>query len=401
MPNTARRAPDDEQAGNQTMKRKVAVVTGTRAEYGILYPVLKAIEQHPKLQLLLIATGMHLSHEFGYTVQELGKNGFHIDAKVDMLLSNDTLTSMSKSIGIGIIGLAQTWEQVEPDVIVVLGDRVEPLAAAISGSYMNIPISHIHGGDTGKGGLDESARHAITKFAHIHFPATKKSAERIIGMGEDRWRVHAVGSPALDTILNEPLLPPKIIAKKLGLDLSRPVILVVQHPVTTQVEEAPEQMRQTLQAIVQLQYPTIVIYPNSDAGGRRMIEVIKQYESYPFVKTFTSLPRKEYLSLMRVASVMVGNSSSGIIDAPSFGLPVVNVGIRQEGRERGKNVIDVAHKKSDIARTLEKALSDKKFLTEVKKCENPYGDGKAGPRIAKSLSQLAITPRLLQKKNTY
>ena len=303
MPNRARRTLDDEQVGSQTMKRKVAVVTGTRAEYGILYPVLKAIEQHPKLQLLLIATGMHLSHEFGYTVQELEKDGFHIDAKVDMLLSNDTLSAMSKSIGIGIIGLSQTWEQVKPDMIVVLGDRVEPLAAAISGSYMNIPVAHIHGGDTGKGGLDESARHAITKFAHIHFPATRKSAERIISMGEDRWRVHTVGSPALDTILNEHLPPPKIIVKKLGLDLSRPVILVVQHPVTTQVEEASEQMGQTLQAIVEFQYPTIVIYPNSDAGGRMMIEIIKQYEGYSFIKTFKSLPRREYLSLMRVASV--------------------------------------------------------------------------------------------------
>jgi GDP/UDP-N,N'-diacetylbacillosamine 2-epimerase (hydrolysing) len=383
------------------MKRKVAVVTGTRAEYGVLYPVLKAIEQHPKLQLLLIATGMHLSHEFGYTVQELEKDGFHIDAKVDMLLSNDTLSAMSKSIGIGIIGLAQTWEQVEPDVIVVLGDRVEPLAAAIAGSYMNIPVAHIHGGDTAKGGLDESARHAITKFAHIHFPATKRSAERIIGMGEDRWRVHIVGSPALDTILNEPLLPSRIIAKKLGLDLSQKVILVVQHPVTTQVEKAPEQMRQTLEAIAELRYPTIVIYPNSDAGGRRMIEVIKQYGDYPFIKTFKSLPRREYLSLMRVATVMVGNSSSGIIDAPSFGLPAVNVGIRQEGRERGKNVIDVAHRKSDIARALERALSDKKFLTEVKKCENPYGDGKAGLRIAEILGKTVVTSQLLQKQMTY
>jgi GDP/UDP-N,N'-diacetylbacillosamine 2-epimerase (hydrolysing) len=383
------------------MRRKVAVVTGTRAEYGILYPVLKAIEQHPKLQLSLIATGMHLSREFGYTVQELEKDGFHVDARVDMLLSDDTLAAMSKSIGIGIIGLAQAWEQIHPDAIVVLGDRVEPLAAAISGAYMNIPIAHIHGGDTGKGGLDESARHAITKFAHIHFPATKKSAERIIDMGEDRWRVHTVGSPALDTILHQPLLPPKTIAKKLGLDLSRPSILVLQHPVTTQAEDAAEQMRQTLQAIVGFQYPTIVIYPNSDAGGRRMIEVVKQYEDYSFIRTFKSLPRREYLSLMRVVSVMVGNSSSGIIDAPSLGLPAVNVGIRQEGRERGKNVIDVAHKKSDIARALERALSDKKFLAEVKKCESPYGDGKAGPRIAEVLSEIAITPRLLQKKITY
>ena len=383
------------------MKRKVAVVTGTRAEYGILCPVLRAVEQHPKLQLLLIATGMHLSHEFGYTVQELEKDGFNIEAKVDMLLSNDTSAAMSKSVGIGIIGLAQTWEQVEPDVIVVLGDRVEPLAAAISGSYMNIPVAHIHGGDTGKGGLDESARHAITKFAHIHFPATRKSAERIIAMGEDRWRVHTVGSPALDTILNEPLLPPEVIARSLGLGLSQPVILVLQHPVTTQVEEAPEQMRQTLQAVVEFQYPTVVIYPNSDAGGRRMMDVIKQYEGYPFIKTFKSLPRREYLSLMRVAGVMVGNSSSGIVEAPSLGLPVVNIGIRQEGRERGQNVTDVAHDRAQVLNAIGKALTDKEFLARVKRCKSPYGDGKTGPRIAEILSKTKDTPRLLQKQITY
>jgi len=383
------------------MTRRVAVVTGTRAEYGILYPVLNAIEQHPKLQLLLIATGMHLSHEFGYTVQELEKDGFHVDAKVDMLLSNDTLVAMSKSIGIGIIGLAQTWEQVEPDIIVVLGDRVEPLAAAISGSYMNIPAAHIHGGDTGKGGLDESARHAITKFAHIHFPATKKSAERIIGMGEDRWRVYTVGSPALDTILNEPLLPPKTIAKKLGLNSSWPVILVVQHPVTTQVEEAPEQMRQTLQAIVEFQYPTIVIYPNSDAGGRRMIEVIKEYKKHAFIKAYPSLPHREYLSLMKAANVMVGNSSSGIIEAPSLGLPAVNIGSRQEGRERGKNVIDVGHNKREITKGIEKTLTDREFLVGVKKCQSPYGDGKASQRIAEILSKVEITTQLIQKRIAY
>lgn len=383
------------------MKRKVAVVTGTRAEYGILYPVLKVIEQHPKLQLLLIATGMHLSHEFGYTVQELEKDGFHIDAKVDMLLSNDTLPAMSKSIGIGIIGLAQTWEQVEPDIIVVLGDRVEPLAAAISGSYMNILIAHIHGGDTGKGGLDESARHAITKFAHIHFPATKESAERVIKMGEDKWRVHIVGSPSLDVILNKKLLSAEALKEKLGIDLSRPLILLIQHPVTTQVDEAAGQMRETLEAIVELAYPAVLIYPNSDAGGRRMIEVIKEFEKYPLIKTFPSLPRWQYLSLMKVASVMVGNSSSGIIEAPSLGVPVVNIGIRQEGREQGKNVIDVGHNKQEIIKCIEKTLTDDKFLKEVKKCENPYGDGKASQRIAEILSKVEITPELLQKKITY
>jgi UDP-hydrolysing UDP-N-acetyl-D-glucosamine 2-epimerase len=308
---------------------------------------------------------------------------------------------MAKSIGLGVIGMAQTWEQLKPDIILILGDRVEPLAAAIAGAYMNIPVAHIHGGDSPRGGLDEYARHAITKLSHIHFPATEKSGERIVKMGEDKWRVHVVGSPALDVILSEPLLSRKVLTKRFGLDLSQPLVLLVQHPVTTQADEAPKQMRETLDAIVELKYPTVLIYPNSDAGGRRMIEVIREYERYPFLKTFPSLPRREYLSLMKAAGVMVGNSSSGIIEAPSFSLPAVNIGIRQEGRERGKNVIDVGYKKQEILKAVKKALTDKAFLAEVKQCQNPYGDGKSAPKIAKILSEIEITPQLLQKKLAY
>jgi len=382
--------------------RKIAVVTGTRAEYGILYPVLKAIQARRDLGLSLVVTGMHLSHEFGYTVQEIERDGFKIDARVDMLLSRDTLEAMAESVGRGIIGIAQTWEQLKPHIILVLGDRVEPLAAAIAGAYMNIAVAHIHGGDKSIGGhVDDYVRHALTKLAHIHFPATQKSAERIIKMGEEAWRVHMVGSPALDVILNETLIPAETLAKKLGVDLSQPLILLVQHPVTTQVDEAAKQMRETLEAIVEIGNPTVVLYPNSDAGGRRMIGVIKEYEKHAFIKAFPSLPRQEYLSLMKAASVMVGNSSSGIIEAPSYGLPAVNIGTRQEGRERGKNVTDVGHNKQEITKGIEKALTDKKFLEEVKKGESPYGDGKASQRITEILSQVEITPELLQKKITY
>lgn len=380
--------------------RKVAAVTGTRAEYGILYPVLKSIEAQPNLELFLIVTGMHLSHEFGYTVREIEDDGFRIDAKLDMLLSSDAPGSMAKSIGLGVISMAQTWEQLKPDIILVLGDRIEPLAATVAAAYMNIPVAHIHGGDI-CGSVDNPARHAITKFAHIHFPATKESAERSIKLGEEEWRIHIVGSPALDVILNEPCIPPDELAKQFELDLSQPLILVVQHPVTTQVDKAPKQMRETLEAVVELGYPTVLIYPNSDAGGRRMIEVIKEFESYPSIRTFKSLPRREYLSLMGIATVMVGNSSSGIIEAPSFGLPAVNIGIRQEGRERSKNIIDVGYNKQRIIKAIGKALTDEEFLKEVEKRENPYGDGKASQRIAEILSKIEITPRLLQKKIAY
>ena len=384
------------------MIRKIAVVTGTRAEYGILIPVLKAIRLHPKLELSLVVTGMHLSHEFGYTAKEIEADGFSIDARVDMLLSSDSPESMAKSVGLGIIGMAQTWGQLEPTMILVFGDRGEPLAAAIAAAYMNVPVAHIQGGDTAIGSnIDDSSRHAITKFAHIHFPATERSAQRILLMGEEQWRVHRVGSPALDIILNEDLLTPAVLVARFGFDLSRPLVLLVQHSVTTLVAEAAAQMRETLEAVKETGHPTVLIYPNSDAGGRSMIEVIKEYERYPFIRAFKSLPRKEYLSLMKVASVMVGNSSSGMIDAPSLGVPVVNVGIRQEGRERGRNLIDVGHDKQGIVAGIEKALNDSAFLSLVKKCENPYGDGRSGPRIADILSQVEITPRLLQKRITY
>jgi GDP/UDP-N,N'-diacetylbacillosamine 2-epimerase (hydrolysing) len=381
--------------------KKIAVVTGTRAEYGILRPVLRAIEAEPGMELALVVTGMHLSHEFGYTVRDIENDGFEVAARVDMLLSSDTTEAMAKSVGLGVIGIAQSLGQIKPDFILILGDRIEPLAAAIAGAYMNIPVAHIHGGDSPRGGLDEYARHAITKFCHIHFPATRLSAERIIKMGEDEWRVHAVGSPTLDTILNEPLVPFDELAKKLGLGAERPLVLLVQHSVTTQVDQAPEQMRQTLEAVMETGYQTVVIYPNSDAGGRRMIEVIKEFEKEPSIRSFKSLPRQDYLSLMKSADVMVGNSSSGIIEAPSFCLPVVNIGMRQEGRERGKNVIDVGHNKREIRDAIERALSDKEFIAEVKKGKSPYGDGKASQRIVEVLRTTEITQELLQKKITY
>lgn len=382
--------------------KKIAVVTGTRAEYGVLTLLLREIESSQELELLLVVTGMHLSREFGYTVEEIEKDGFAISARVDMLPENDSLAAMADSVGKGISGMAEVWEKQKPDMVLVLGDRTEALAAAVAGAYMNIPLAHIHGGDACTGGnIDDANRFAITKFAHLHFPATAKSAERIIRLGEEEWRVHQVGSPALDVILNEPVLSAETVSERLGLDLSPRLILLVQHPVTVQVDEAAEQMKETMEAVIKAGYPAVVIYPNSDAGGRKMIDVIRGYENNPLIKTFRSLPRREYLGLMSLASVMVGNSSSGIIDAPSFGLPVVNIGIRQEGRERGDNIIDVKHEKSDIIGAMNKALTDKEFLKEVKKCESPYGDGRASRRIADILSGIKISPELLQKRITY
>ena len=380
--------------------KKVAVITGTRAEYGIFKSVLKEIEANPKLELSLIVVGMHLAAEFGYTIKEIEKNGFRISAKINALHRKDTGAAMAKNIGECISRTADSLEKIEPDILLVLGDRSEVLAGAIAATYLGIPIAHIHGGDI-SGNVDEPVRHAITKLAHIHFPATKESADRIIKMGEEPWRAHVVGAPGLDLALNTKLPERRELAKKYGLVLSKPILLVVQHSVVTEAEEAPRQIRETLDAITELGYQTILIYPNADAGGRRMIEVIKEYKKYPFIKIFKSIDHEEYLGLMKLTNVMAGNSSSGIIEAPSFGLPVVNIGTRQIGRQRAENVIDVNYDKEEIKKAIAKAFYDEKFREKTRTCKNIYGDGKAGKRIAKILSEIKIDRRLLEKRMTY
>ena len=310
--------------------RKILYITGTRADYGLMRSVLREIEAHPGLELEIAATGMHLMEEFGMTIEEVKKDGFKIH-EIDATYEKDDKESMVNFIGKFIRLLTKKIEEINPDMILLLGDRGEMLAGAIVGAYLTIPTAHLHGGEVSST-VDEFARHAITKLAHIHFPPTKRSAERIIKMGEDPSNVFVVGSPGIDSILNENLIEPVELSKKYDLELSKPILLLLQHPVTTDAEDAPEHIRETLEAIVELRHQTIAIYPNADAGGRDMIEVIREYEKYPFIKMFKSIAHKEYLSLMSIASVIVGNSSSGIIEAPSFGLPAINIGSRQNGR---------------------------------------------------------------------
>jgi UDP-N-acetylglucosamine 2-epimerase (non-hydrolysing)/GDP/UDP-N,N'-diacetylbacillosamine 2-epimerase (hydrolysing) len=382
--------------------KKISVITGTRAEYGLLKPVLKTIQKHPQLQLSLLAGGMHLSYEFGYTINEILKDGFTIDAKFDMLLSDDTGARIAQSLGVGIIEFSQILELLQPNILLIYGDREEIFAAAITATCLNIPVAHIAGGEIGTGGhIDEAIRHSITKFAHIHFASTKKNAQRIVQMGEEAWRVYTVGSPALDTILHKKLILSKVIARKYSINLSQPIILVVQHPLTIQPEKSSKQIKETLEAVIKFKLQTILIYPNADAGGKKMINVIEKYEKYPFIKTFKNIPPKEYLSLMRIANVIVGNSSSGIIEAPSFHLPTVNIGPRQNGREKTLNVIDVGYNQKQIKKAIEKALYDKAFKKKVEKCTSPYGDGTASKKIVEVLHKTTLNSKLLHKKMIY
>lgn len=362
-----------------------------------MVPLLRAIQSHEKLTLSLVVTGMHLSAEFGETVHDIERDNFEIDAKIPMLSSEDTGAAMASGVGSCLLGISRAMKRIRPTFLLLAGDRGEMLAGAISATYMNIPIAHIQGGDV-SGGADNLVRHAITKLAHIHFPATRLSKRRIEQMGEDASRIFLVGSPSLDSIINGKASNIDLLAKKYGLDFGRPVILMIQHPVTTDADSAAREIRETLEAIVQLRLQTIIIYPNADAGGRRAIRMIENYRRFSFIKIFRSLPREDFLGLVRSVSAMVGNSSSGLIEAPSLGLPVVNIGTRQSGRERANNVIDVGYDRLQIKAAIERCLCDQDFIKIAKKCSNPYGDGKASHRIVEVLANIEITPELLRKE---
>jgi len=382
--------------------RRVAVLTGTRAEYGLLKSSMEAIRAREGLALQVVATGMHLSPRHGRTIEEIRGDGFDVDREVLMQLDGDTGRAMAKSLGIGTSGLAEAFAGLDPDVVLLLGDRDEALAGALAASHMNVPVAHVHGGDSMHGAIiDDSIRHAITKFAHLHFPVSELSAERVRRLGEEPWRVTTVGAPGLDDVLAGAYDDPGSVLDRYDLDPDRPLLLVVQHPVTTRPDRAGEEMAATLDAVESFDAEAVVIYPNSDAGGDRMIAEIESRGFGEGVRTFRSLPRREYLGLMAAADAMVGNSSSGIIEAPSFDLPVVDVGPRQEGRERAANTVSVPHEADAIREAVERCLTDGAFRERARDCENPYDYGGAGERICERLAEVDLGEELLRKRLTY
>ncbi|MGE5552026.1 MAG: UDP-N-acetylglucosamine 2-epimerase [Bacteroidota bacterium] len=382
--------------------KTICVVTGTRAEYGLLKRIMSLIDASEQLTLRTVVTGMHLSPEYGATAAEIEHDGFRIDARVDMLFSCDKASAMAKGVGVGVYGMAQAFESLAPDIVVVLGDRVEAFAAAIAASLSNIILAHIHGGDKSRGGLDETMRHAITKLAHLHFAATTQSAQRILQMGEEPGRVFVVGAPGLDEIFDTAAAGnPEELAVSLGLDLHRTVIVVVQHPVSTSPETAEQQIRETMEAIRRLAIQTVVICPNSDAGGRAMRATIDAYRDLPFVRVVKTLDRRQYLCLLRHSGVLVGNSSSGMIEAPCLGTPVVNIGERQEGREQAGLVLQAGYDRSDITAKIRQALAARTKSASQGERNDVYGDGKASARIVAHLERLRIDDIPRQKLITY
>lgn len=360
---------------------------------------LSRIQDHPRLEVEVVATGMHLMPQFGKTIQEIKKDGWKLHP-IYATYEKDRKESMASFLGKFIQLLTSKIRKIKPHFILLLGDRAEMLGGAIVGAYLTIPVAHVHGGDISST-IDEFARHAITKLSHIHFPATKNAAKRIIEMGEESWRVSVVGAPGLDYILHGRLYSKAQIEMAYSINFTQPLILVLQHPVTLEIQDAQIQMRETMEALRELRYQTIVLYPNADAGGKKMILIIEQYRRYPFVRIYKSVPYRDYISLMKFATVMVGNSSSGIVEAPSFHLPVVNIGTRQAGRERAGNTIEVDYRKKDIQKAIRKTLFDTKFRKKLRSCRSPYGSGTAGYKIASILSKIPIDKKLLQKQLTY
>ena len=363
--------------------KKIAIFTGTRAEYGLLYWLLKDIHQDPDLELQLLVSAMHLSPEFGMTYQQIEADGFTITEKVEMLLSSDSAVGTAKSMGLGVIGFADALTRMKPDVLVILGDRFEALAVAQTAMILRIPIAHIHGGEITEGAYDDAIRHAITKLSLLHFTSTETHRNRVIQLGENPRRVFNVGAVGLDHLQRSELMSVEELATSLSFKLDQPYLLVTYHPVTLASEPAIESFSNLLNALDQFpELQVILTYPNADDGGRAIIPLLEAYakKQPQRVIVIPSLGQRRYLSAVKHAAAVVGNSSSGIIEVPSFKVPTVNLGERQRGRLAAQSVFHCPTTTEAIVKTLHSALQN-----DLSQVVNPYGKGNASGAILEQL----------------
>jgi UDP-hydrolysing UDP-N-acetyl-D-glucosamine 2-epimerase len=380
------------------MARTIGVVTVARSDYSHLVPLLEALRDAPDVVLQLYVAGAHLSPRFGSTEKAIEADGWSITARVETTGASDAAVDVAAGAGAGVAEFARAFARGGPDLIVLLGDRLEMLAAALAALPLTIPVAHLHGGEVTEGAIDEQARHAITKLAHLHFPAAEPYARRIRQMGEEPWRVHCAGAPGLDRFAQRAALSREELARRLGLPLRGPTLLVTFHPVTLEPGEAGRHSAELAAALEMVDGDVIVTYPGADAAHDAVIGPLESLAATrPGTRMVPALGEDGYGALLREADVMVGNSSSGIIEAPSFGLPVVNVGIRQHGRLRAANVIDVGHGREEIVAGIRRALAPE-FRASLHGLVNPYGDGHASPRIARVLREVELGPRLIRKR---
>jgi UDP-hydrolysing UDP-N-acetyl-D-glucosamine 2-epimerase len=368
-------------------RRTIAAVTTSRADYSHLYWPLKE----------LIAIGAHLSPEFGTTAREIEADGFAVDEKVECLLSSDTDVGMAKAIGVAVLGLAEVLGRLRPDLLLLIADRYELLAPAAVALSLRIPIAHIEGGEVSEGAVDDAVRNALTKLSHVHFTPTETARRRVLAMGEEDWRVHRTGAPSLDHLRRRELPSRAALARVLGFDLGRPSVVVAYHPVTL----ARDTLRETqavFTALAQLPHTIVFCFPNADAGSRALIERARGFcATHPRARLFVNLNPLDYWALLREVDLLLGNSSSGIMETPTLRLPTVNVGMRQQGRERARNVIDAEPDADAILQAVSRGLLPG-FRESLDGMENPYGDGQAGERIADVLCRVPLGEALLLKR---
>ncbi len=381
------------------MKRKICIVTGSRAEYGLLYWLMKGLQDTESLELQVIATGMHLSPEFGLTYREIVSDGFTINRKVEMLLSADTPVAITKSTGLGLMGFADALAELQPDIIVILGDRFEILAASIAATFLRIPIAHFHGGEATEGLIDEPIRHSITKMAHLHFVAAEEYKKRVIQLGEDPANVYLIGGMGVDCIKKTRLLKKKDIERQLNIGFGEKNILVTFHPVTLEAASSEEQFLQVLEALES--FPEIKILfskPNADTEGRVIINMIDGFveKHKARAESFTSLGRLRYFSILQYVDAVLGNSSSGLLEVPSFRKGTINIGDRQRGRLKAESIIDCNPTTKSISESL-KILYSSDYRKMLKAVRNPYGEGGASKKALEILRKINLQG-ILKKK---
>ena len=376
------------------MIKKIAVFTGTRAEYGLLYWLIKDIQSDPELALQLLVSGMHLSSEFGETYKQIEQDGFIIDEKIEILLSSDTAVGTAKSMGLGVLGFADALTRLKPDALVILGDRFEALAAAQTAMILRIPILHLHGGEITEGAYDDAIRHAITKLSYLHGTSTEEYRQRVIQLGEVPERVKNIGAIGLDHLSRSEFMSVKEIGDSLDFNLKQPYFLVTYHPVTLGVESPEQSFVALLNALDEFKdYQVIITYPNADDGGRRIIPILENYAKQDPARVYaiSSLGQKRYLSTVKNAAAVIGNSSSGIIEVPSFNVPTINIGVRQKGRLAAKSVLNCIATKEAISAAIKLAVTGS-YKTSGEKIINPYGAGNASAQAIQMLKSLEFEP---------
>lgn len=378
-------------------KRTIAVVTSSRADYSHLYWPLRRLMDHPQVDMKLIVLGPHLSPEFGHTIREIERDGIPIAARIECLLSSDSDVGMAKTIGLATLSLADTLGDLRPDLLLLIADRYEMLSPASVALALRIPVAHIEGGEVSEGAIDDRVRNALTMMAHIHFTSTPLARERIIAMGEEPWRVHRAGAPSLDHLRHSQLLTTQQLESKLQISLAESTLLVAYHPVTV-FRETTREADALFLALETVSGQILFCYPNADAGSRMLIDRATEFLSRRgHGRIFTNLDAVTYWSLLRNVSALIGNSSSGIMETASFALPTVNIGMRQQGRERARNVIDAPADAAAIAHAIQTALSQP-FRESLQGMTNPYGDGHAAEKIVEVLTSVELSESLLVRR---